>query len=340
MPTHASPLQVAFGSTDPFPEIDGNSPEVRRLKQHMLRVARDGEVTVLILGESGTGKERIAHAIHRNSPRRRGAFVVVNCAGLAPTLVEDELFGHVRGAFTGAIDNRPGPFERANGGTIFLDEIGDLTPELQMKLLRVLQERTVQRLGSRDESHFDVRVIAATHVDLASARQRGRFREDLYYRLKVYELRVPPLRSRGAVDIQTIAMALLQLSGERRGRRGLVMDAAVLDALGRYRWPGNVRELENTIECMVVAAGPGERAIARHHLPDGFGVDAVGLSQRTVALPSREQLVEALARYRHRPGLTAAALGLSRHQLYRLVRRYEIHSLNEVGDASTSSGDG
>lgn len=340
MPSTSSPLHAAFGSGDPFPEIDGNSVEVHRLKQHMLRVARDGEITVLILGESGTGKERIAHAIHRASPRHRGAFVVVNCAGLAPTLVEDELFGHVRGAFTGAIDSRPGPFERAHGGTVFLDEIGDLTPDLQMKLLRALQQRAVQRLGSCEEVAFDVRVIAATHVDLAAARQRGQFRDDLYYRLSVYELRVPPLKNRGAVDIQTIAKVLLQHAAERRGRRALVMDGDLLDALGRYRWPGNVRELENTIECMVVAAGPGERTITRDHLPDGFGLDAANPAQRSVALPSREQLFDALERHRHRPGLTAAALGLSRHQLYRLVRRYEIHSPSDVVDASTSSDEG
>jgi transcriptional regulator with PAS, ATPase and Fis domain len=339
MPTHATPLHVAFGSPDPFPDIDGDSPEVRRLKEHMLRVARDGEVTVLLLGESGTGKERVAHAIHRASPRHRGAFVVVNCAGLTPTLVEDELFGHVRGAFTGAIDSRPGPFERATGGTIFLDEIGDLTPELQMKVLRVLQQRTVQRLGSREETAFDVRVIAATHVDLAAARQRGQFRDDLYYRLSVYALRVPSLRSRGPADIQATARTLLQQSAGRRRRHGLVMDADVVDALSHYSWPGNVRELENAIEYMVVAAGPGERTITQRHLPEGFGAAATGVDHRPVSLPSRGRLLEALNRHGHRPGLTAAALGLSRHQLYRLVRRYEIHSPNDDVDVSTSSDD-
>src|SRR5438132_10958808 len=194
---------------DLFAEIDGRSLEICTLKEHMLRVARDGDITVLILGESGTGKERVARSIHRASPRSRAPFVVVNCAGLAPTLAEDELFGHVRGAFTGAVDSRPGPFERATGGTVLLDEVGDLTLDLQMKLLRALQQRSVVRLGATHETSFDVRIIAATNVDLRAATARGRFREDLYYRLKVYELSVPPLRRRGAADVQALATAIL-----------------------------------------------------------------------------------------------------------------------------------
>ena len=200
---------------------------MRRLKQHMLRVARDSDVTVLLLGESGTGKERIARAIHRRSPRHARPFVVVDCAGISATLVEDELFGHVRGAFTGAVADRPGPFERADGGTIFLDEVGDLGPDLQMKLLRTLQQRTVQRLGGRRETAVDVRVIAATNVDLAVARARGRFREDLYYRLNVYGLRVPPLRARGPGDIRALARAILLRLTERRRREAVVVNEEV-----------------------------------------------------------------------------------------------------------------
>lgn len=185
----------------PFPEIDGASPAVARLKHHMSCVARDRDVTVLLAGESGTGKERVARAIHRASPRASGPFVVIDCAGLAPTLTEDALFGHMRGAFTGATDDRPGPFERADGGTVLLDEVGDLPLELQMKLLRAIQSRRIQRLGSTREVAFDVRVVAATNVDLAAAVSRGRFRADLYYRLNVYEVRVPSLRERGAADV-------------------------------------------------------------------------------------------------------------------------------------------
>ena len=324
------------GAEDQFPEIDGRSPAIRRLKQHMARVARDPDVTVLILGESGTGKERVARGIHLASPRGRSHFVVVNCAGLAPSLVEDELFGHVRGAFTGAVEDRAGPFERASGGTVFLDEIGDLTPELQMKLLRALQQRTVQRLGGRREQSFDARVVAATHVDLASAVARGRFREDLYYRLKVYELKVPPLRTRGASDLQDLADAILGRLAGRRRRRAPVLDADALGFLSRYSWPGNVRELENTLEYMLVAAG-AESPLTPAHLPDGFGrlaaagaIELVGarvggrIARAPGSLPAAADVLAALERSGSHRGRAAAALGLSRHQLYRLIQRYRI----------------
>src|SRR5258707_3672759 len=170
-------------SAETFPEIDGTSAGIRALKGDMLCVARDPDVTVLIFGESGTGKERIAQAIHRASPRAGAPFVIVDCAGLSTTLAEDTLFGHVRGAFTGAIDERAGPFERADGGTVLLDEIGDLALELQMKLLRAVQSRTIQRLGARQDTAFDVPIIPATNLDLAAAVARGRFRQALYFRL-------------------------------------------------------------------------------------------------------------------------------------------------------------
>jgi transcriptional regulator with PAS, ATPase and Fis domain len=297
-----------------FPELDGTSPAMRTLKEHMRRVADDGDVTVLILGESGTGKERIASAIHERSPRQRSPFVVVNCAGLSPALVEDELFGHVRGAFTGAVQDRAGPFERAAGGTVFLDEIGDLSADLQMKLLRALQQRTVQRLGGQRETTFDVRVIAATNVDLAKAVARGRFRADLYFRLKVYELEVPALRHRGADDIASLARVIARRLGERRQRPAIGIEPAVLERFARYRWPGNVRELENTIERMVVASDD-DRLLTTAHLPEGFS----GLSSGGEP-PSEDEIAAALeANGLSRRG-AAEALGLSRHQLYRLVR--------------------
>jgi transcriptional regulator with PAS, ATPase and Fis domain len=311
-------IRAGTEEDDPFPEVDGSSQEIRRLKQHMLRVSRDADITVLILGESGTGKERVARAIHRASPRRGAPFVVVNCAGLSPTLVEDELFGHVRGAFTGAIDDQPGPFERAGGGTVFLDEVGDLTPDLQMKLLRALQQRTVQRLGGRRETAFDVRVIAATNVDLALATSRGRFRDDLYYRLKVYELRVPPLRRRGASDIVALSGSIVQRLSDRRRREPHRLDADVVERLVRHDWPGNVRELENTLEYMIVA-GAAESVLTPAHLPERFG------EQRARApspLPPAEETMAALERNGFSRVRTAADLGLSRHQLYRLLKRY------------------
>jgi transcriptional regulator with GAF, ATPase, and Fis domain len=315
---------------DPFPEVDGSSRSILILKQHMSRVARDRDVTVVILGESGTGKEVVGRAIHRASPRCAAPLVVVNCAGLSPTLAEDELFGHVRGAFTGAIGDRPGPFERAHGGTVLLDEVGELSADLQMKLLRALQERTVQRLGGRHESSFDVRVMAATNVDLAAATARGRFRQDLYYRLKVYQLVVPPVRHRGAADVRQLVHAVLRRLAERRGREPWSIDDDVIERFVRYRWPGNVREMENTIERMTVAAdGP---RLSRQHLPEDFGAGGLSAaidagpggewSAAKTRLPSAEAVRDALERYGFSRRGAADALGLSRHQLYRLLRQY------------------
>jgi transcriptional regulator with PAS, ATPase and Fis domain len=291
-------------------------------------VARDPDITVLILGESGTGKERIARAIHHASPRRRSPFEVVNCAGLSASLVEDELFGHVRGAFTGAVADRPGPFERADGGTVLLDEVGELPLDLQMKLLRALQQRSVLRLGARHETAFDVRVIAATNVDLARATSQGRFREDLYYRLKVYVIQVPPLRERVAGDVADLSGAILRrLAGRRHGLPPLV-DADVLARFAAYAWPGNVRELENTLECMMVI-GAGERVLRMKHLPEGFGRSdsargtASGHRAGSAAPPpSADAIRAALERNGCHRRRTAEDLALSRHQLYRLITRY------------------
>jgi transcriptional regulator with PAS, ATPase and Fis domain len=319
---------AAPAATDSFPELDGHSPAIDRLKHDIARVARDRYVSVLVRGESGTGKERVARSIHRLSARAGHPFVVVNCAGLSPTLAEDELFGHVRGAFTGAVADRPGPFERANGGTVFLDEIGELAAESQMKLLRALQQRTVQRLGSGHETPFDVRVIAATNADLESAQQRGRFRQDLYYRLKVYELRVPPLRCRGESDLRQLADAILHLLGMRRDRSPATLAPGVWEAFARYSWPGNVRELENTLERMLVAAGD-DTLLTPVHMPDEFRaiveqirapLDAAANHARR-ALPSAADARAVLERNDFTYGKTALELGISRHQLYRLLKR-------------------
>ena len=334
---HLAPVPAGPAAPpDPFATIDGSSAAIRTLKRHMRSVAEDGSVTVLLLGESGTGKERIARAIHDASPRRRGPFIVVNCAGLTTTLVEDELFGHVRGAFTGAVHDRAGPFERAAGGTILLDEVGDLAVELQMKLLRALQERTVQRLGGRQETAFDVRILAATNVDLARARARGRFRDDLYYRLKVYELHVPPLRRRGAADVIALAHAVAARLAERRGRLPSSLDPRVLELFARHRWPGNIRELENTIERMIVAAGQA-RVLSVEHLPEDWPREAMAFPQAlqllddgvedrkgddgVVPAPGEREVVAALEASGFNRQRAADALGLSRHQLYRLERR-------------------
>jgi transcriptional regulator with GAF, ATPase, and Fis domain len=319
------PAEVIRSDSDPenaFPEVDGTSPEICRLKRHMSCVARDPDVTVLMFGESGTGKERIARAIHRASSRWRAPFVVVDCASLAATLAEDALFGHVRGAFTGAFDDRAGPFERASGGTVLLDEVGDLTLDLQMKLLRAIQSRTIQRLGTGQETSFDVRLIAATNVDLALATRKGRFREDLYYRLKVYEIRVPPLRRRGARDIQALATAILARFSDRRRRSPPDLDAEALDLLVRHTWPGNIRELENTLERMLVAAGEAPLLTVRH-LPEEFDADRFPAAGHR-PLPSAADALAALAQNGATFGRTAADLGVSRHQLYRLLKRHGV----------------
>jgi transcriptional regulator with GAF, ATPase, and Fis domain len=313
------------GFADGFPEIDGSSRAIRALKRDMLCAARDPDVTTLIIGESGTGKERVAHAIHRASPRAGAPFVVIDCAGLSATLAEDTLFGHVRGAFTGAIDERAGPFERADGGTVLLDEIGDLPLDLQMKLLRTVQSRTIQRLGGRQDTPFDIRVIAATNVDLAAAVARGRFREDLYYRLKVYEIGVPPLRRRGADDIRALATAILRRLAERRRREPPAIDPQVLDYLVGSPWPGNVRELENVLERMVVAAA-GEPLLRAHHLPRSFPSAGSRPRRPCADRPAVGGIREALERNEFRCGRAAADLGLSLHQLYRLVKRYGIRA--------------
>jgi DNA-binding NtrC family response regulator len=230
----------------------------------------------------------------------------------------------VRGAFTGAIAERAGPFERADGGTVLLDEIGDLPLDLQMKLLRAIQSRAVQRLGARQDTAFDVRIIAATNVDLAAAVARGRFREDLYYRLKVFDIRVPPLRRRGADDIRALASSILQRLACRRRREPPAIDAEALEWLVANPWPGNVRELENVLERMLVAAG-GEHVLRAVHLPARRSVGSRPVPLRAEP-PGGERILEALQRNGFRYGRTAADLGLSRHQLYRLVRRHGIRA--------------
>jgi transcriptional regulator with GAF, ATPase, and Fis domain len=237
-------------------QLIGASAPIEDLRQEIDRVART-DAKVLITGESGAGKEIVARQVYALSTRSSRPFVAVNCAGLPETLLESELFGHVRGAFTNAISSREGRFALANGGTIFLDEIGDMSPNLQVKLLRVLQERTFEPVGSAKTETVNVRVIAATNQDLETAIRDGRFREDLFYRLNVIPIEVPPLRQRRE-DIPLLVMHFLEVLNQERGTKIESISDTALDFLCRYDWPGNVRELENLMERITVLRGGGD----------------------------------------------------------------------------------
>jgi len=294
---------------------------------------QQSDATVLITGESGTGKELLARAIHTHSPRRRGPFVAVNCAALPGDLLESELFGHVRGAFTGAIRDRVGRFEAAHGGTLFLDEIGDLPVHLQVKLLRAVQEHTFERVGETESRRTDARIIAATNVELRRAVIDGRFREDLFYRLRVVPVEVPPLRSRRE-DIEPIARHLLVRVAARHGRSLRFSPDAVRAILG-FSWPGNVRELENAIE-FGVAVCKGQ-TIQPEDLPAEVRrgqpwpepiATAPGAAQGPPAAPAdsseADRLRSALDAHHWRRDEAARALGISRSTLWRRLRELRI----------------
>jgi DNA-binding NtrC family response regulator len=276
---HAVMLERRLEQMQKFGGLIGNGPRMQEVYRLAVGVAPTTS-TVLILGESGTGKELTARAIHQHSPRAEKSFVAVNCSAIPVDLVESELFGHMRGAFTGATANRPGLFEVADGGTLFLDEVGDLPPLAQVKLLRALQEGEIKRVGSNDTKTVDVRVIAATNVDLKSRIASGRFREDLYYRLNVVRITLPSLRERPE-DIPLLAQHFLRRYAERSNRPVQSISPAVMDALKSQKWEGNVRELENTIEHAVVFSS-GERLELRD-LPPTI---EVGTNGRAPAAPS------------------------------------------------------
>jgi formate hydrogenlyase transcriptional activator len=243
-------LREEFDQSLMFEEIVGSSQSLRKVLKAVDKVAAT-DSTVLILGETGTGKELIARAIHKRSPRSSRAFISVNCAAIPTELIASELFGHEKGAFTGALERRIGRFEAADGGTLFLDEVGDLPAETQITLLRVLQEREFERIGSTKPVQVDVRILAATNRDLAAAVDEGDFRRDLYYRLNVFPVNVPPLRER-IEDIQLLAEYLLKRYAKKAGKKITTIDRLTLEMLQNYDWPGNVRELQNVIERAVI----------------------------------------------------------------------------------------
>jgi formate hydrogenlyase transcriptional activator len=273
-----------------FEGIVGNSPALwRALEQAELVAPTDS--TVMIQGETGTGKELIADAIHNLSPRRRHNFIKINCAAIPPTLFESELFGHERGAFTGAINQRVGRLELAHKGTLFLDEIGDLPLELQPKLLRVLQDQGFERLGSSRTIKADVRVIAATHRDLGRMVQEGRFRDDLYYRLNIIPLVAPPLRERGE-DVILLARYFAKKYAHRLDKRIDDFPPEIIEALASYDWPGNVRELQNVIERAVVLSVDG---VPRPALPKlRRSIRTSSASAKTLEEVEREHILSVL----------------------------------------------
>jgi DNA-binding NtrC family response regulator len=242
--------EVAQGGK--YEALVGDSSPMRGVYELIERVSKS-DSTVLILGESGTGKELVARAIHNRSHRSKNPFVPINCVAIPEELLESELFGHVRGSFTGAMENRVGRFELADGGTLFLDEIGDMSPRLQGKILRAIQEKTIEPVGGKGSRRVDVRIIAATHVDLESRVREKRFREDLYYRLNVVPLRLPPLRERKG-DIPILVKHFLLKHGN--GTMPFIVGPDILESIERYTWPGNVRELENLVERAVVLGTP------------------------------------------------------------------------------------
>ncbi len=312
--------QRAAESATKFEDILGTTPAMREIFALVARVAKT-DVTVLIQGESGTGKELLARAIHSNSPRRSRAFVAINCGAIPETLLESELFGHEKGAYTGAHVQRKGKLELAESGTLFLDEIGEMSVPLQVKLLRFLQEREIERVGGRELVHVNARVIAATNKDLKAELQAGRFREDLYYRLSVVNLKLPPLRERGE-DIILIANAFLRRSCQEH-RRKLRFSTSALEAIAGYPWPGNIRELENAVQRAVIMAR--ERLIEASDLgiaPPG-GAETVSLREARKQA-ERASVVEALVRSRGNISRAAKELGVSRPTFHGLLAKYQL----------------
>jgi DNA-binding NtrC family response regulator len=318
-------------------EIVGQHPDMQRLYRLVAQVART-TTTVLITGESGTGKELIARAIHRQGPRRDKPFVAVNPAAIAETLMESELFGHEKGAFTGAFQRKLGKFELAQGGTLFLDEIATLRPELQAKLLRVLQEREIERVGGGQAIKIDVRIIAATNADVPGAVAAGTFREDLYYRLNVVHLPVPPLRAR-TEDVPLLAAHFIRRYNHEFGKRILGLSREALEALCAYRWPGNVRELQNVIErSLVLVEGP---LIGADDLPLELSLAASGTTRAEVMCLNeasdrfeRQIVLRTLDRVDGNVSEAARLLGLHRNSLKAKLARWKVRVRNPGGDAA------
>ena len=304
-----------------YGSIIGSSAGMRRIFDTIEKVAPTS-VSVLVLGETGTGKELIANEIHRRSPRAQGPFVTINCGAIPENLLESELFGHVRGAFTGAAATRQGRFQAADGGTIFLDEIGEMPLNLQVKLLRVLQDRTITKVGATQSEAIDIRILAATHVDLEAAVQQGRFREDLYYRLNVVQLRLPPLRDREE-DVVLIAKYLIQSIADDLGMAPKELGAEATAALKKYAWPGNIRQLENRLKKALLLANSSILTPEDLDLmPEVLDDRPVGLAEAKERF-ARRYILEALERHGDNRTQTAKELGVDPRTIFRYLEKEE-----------------
>lgn len=320
-----------------FDNIIGHSPAMQKVFSRLEKIVHT-DSTILVLGDSGTGKELVARAIHFNGTRRNKSFVAINCGAIPAELLESELFGHVRGAFTGAIADKPGKFEVADGGTIFLDEIGTMPASLQMKLLRVLQEQEIERVGSSKRTKLNVRVISATNSNLEAGVRDGRFREDLYYRLNVIPIHLPPIRERRE-DIPLLARHFLQKSCTEMKRKLMTLTPAAMQAMIDYDWPGNVREMENVIE-RSVALTDGE-VIEKRDLPPNFGGDEEGLqvgprhprvTEKGIDMPAvvteieRGMILEAMGLAGGVKAKAANLLGINRTTLVEKIKRLDLNA--------------
>ncbi len=322
-------LRQALDEKFGFEKIIGQSPAMERVFRQIQMVAPT-KSTVLIQGESGTGKELIAGAIHYNSPRKDKPFIKVNCGALTPTLLESELFGHEKGAFTDAYREKPGRFELANGGTLFLDEISETTPEFQVKLLRVIELQEFERVGGTRTIKVDVRIITATNKNLKDLVQQGKFREDLFYRLNVIQIIVPPLRERRE-DIPLLVNAFIKEFAAQNNKPALSISPKAMAALQNYSWPGNVRQLRNVIEAAVIMCNTNE--IKLYHLPEEIRLaeesaleeDAIRLKIGTPLSEMEKEVIKAtLKKVNGNKAQAARLLGIGRKTLYRKMAEYRI----------------
>jgi DNA-binding NtrC family response regulator len=317
-----------------FPRIIGESEAIKRAVAETQRVSQT-EANVLLLGESGTGKELFARAVHHLSPRRDKPFVAINCAAIPETLIENELFGHERGAFTGAGERRLGKFELASGGTVFLDEIGELPLAVQGKLLRAIEEKMVDRIGGRAPIPVDVRIVAATNKDLRAAVENGEFRRDLFFRLAVFPVEIPPLRERDDDIVLLARHFAAQLGREMRGREAILSDASI-NALRTHAWPGNVRELENAIERACILADssmlePNDLGLIKSNIapPEAFNeLDLTGtlseVADRAARFVERRKITEALRSHDGNKTRAAETLGVSYKTLLTKIKDYDL----------------